>query len=382
MEICGIFCEFNPFHNGHKYLIEQAKKLSGCEKIICIMSGSFTQRGDMCIMDKYVRACHAVLCGADAVIELPVSFSVAPAEIFATGAFKILNSLPDVKYLAFGCENELSDFLAAANILTDESPCFKHVLNENLSKGESYIKSYNAAYVACGGNADMLSLPNNLLGMEYAKAILRAKSTIKPLPIGRIGSSHKDEKLNDDFSSASSIRNNISNPLIRFNIPECVYNDLDANLVNPDFFNSFLQLELIKSDPEQLKHIYGCTEGLENRILKLSGLSFENLLAEAAGKRYSVSRIKRILTANALGLYKYDCEAYLKSELYIKPLAVKKEGADETLSLLGSGRFPLITKKRDLEKLSPSAKECFARDEKTYNIWKCLAKLLTKIKLA
>ena len=87
MKICAVICEFNPFHNGHKYLIEQAKALSDCDKILCIMSGSFTQRGEICVMGKFDRARHAVLCGADAVIELPVAFAVAPAEIFAKGAF-------------------------------------------------------------------------------------------------------------------------------------------------------------------------------------------------------------------------------------------------------------------------------------------------------
>ena len=105
MNFCAIICEFNPFHNGHKYILEQARRLSGCDGVLCIMSGSFTQRGEACVFDKYTRARHAVLSGADCVIQLPAPFAVAPAEIFASGAIKILSPIPQVKPLEFGCED-------------------------------------------------------------------------------------------------------------------------------------------------------------------------------------------------------------------------------------------------------------------------------------
>ena len=110
MKILAIICEFNPFHSGHEYLIEQAKRMSGCDAVLCIMSGNFTQRGEMCINGKYIRAKHAILGGADCVIQLPAPFAVAPAEIFASGAVKILSAIPDIKYLAFGCENADLDY--------------------------------------------------------------------------------------------------------------------------------------------------------------------------------------------------------------------------------------------------------------------------------
>ena len=105
MKICAVICEFNPFHNGHKYLIEKAKRQSDCDAVLCIMSGNFTQRGEVCIFDKYTRARHAIAGGADCVIQLPAPFAVAPAEIFAKGAIKILSSIPDVTEIAFGCES-------------------------------------------------------------------------------------------------------------------------------------------------------------------------------------------------------------------------------------------------------------------------------------
>lgn len=373
MRICGIICEFNPFHNGHKYLLERAKELSGCDKILCIMSGSFTQRGDICIADKFERAKHAILCGADAVIELPAAFSVAPAEVFAKGAIKILNSIPDVTTLAFGCENAETDFMGAASLLNRESPQFKSVLTEKLAEGESYIKAYATAFEVCGGEEDLLSHPNNILGVEYAKAILKFKSDIEILPIERIGAGYGDSELKSQFSSASAIRKNPNDPLIKNNVPDCVFADFKDFSEENSRFEELLRFKLLQSDSQTLQKIYGCSEGLENRLLSLASLTFDELIESATAKRYSSSRIKRILCANLLNLYSDDCQSYLQSKLYIKPLAVKKEGADETLSALSKSEYPLILKQRDLKNLNESAQKCFKSDENAYKIWSFIA---------
>ena len=171
MKFLAIICEFNPFHNGHAYLIKRAKELYACDGVICIMSGNFTQRGDICVLDKYTRARHAILGGADCVIQLPSPFAVAPAEIFASGAIKILSSIPEITAVAFGCENDDKEkFIRAAELLIDESESFKNALNENLARGESYIKSYAAAFCGCGGNEELVTNPNNILALEYVKA--------------------------------------------------------------------------------------------------------------------------------------------------------------------------------------------------------------------
>ena len=150
MKICAIICEFNPFHNGHKYILDKARELSGCDALICIMSGSFTQRGNICVIDKFLRAKHAVVCGADCILELPTAFSVAPAEIFAKGAVKILSSVPEIDTLAFGCESgSEADFLSAAKILSDESGNFKEALKKSLDTGESYAKKLRLCVRSC-----------------------------------------------------------------------------------------------------------------------------------------------------------------------------------------------------------------------------------------
>lgn len=368
MKIYAIICEFNPFHNGHAYLIEQAKKFSGADAVLCIMSGNFTQRGDMCILDKYVRARHAVLSGADCVIQLPSPFAVAPAEIFAKGAIKILSSIPDVSALVFGCESgNAESFKNAAKLLNEEPETFKTVLNEKLTLGESYIKSYAAAFEACGGDKNSVSNPNNVLGLEYAKAILKAKADIEILPVKRIGADYNDSELKDNYSSASAIRKNLDCSEIRKNIPDFVFRDL-KKAAETEGYEFFLRACLFKSDANDLKRIYGCGEGLENKLKSLENERLEDIIANATSKRYPSSRIRRILCANALGLYSDDCDEFLNGDLYIKPLAVKDTVKSKILSALSASRFPVVTG-TNKDALSGTAKKCFEKDFYEYSVY-------------
>ncbi|MCM1437721.1 MAG: nucleotidyltransferase family protein [Roseburia sp.] len=336
MEICAIICEFNPFHNGHKYLIEQAKKITGCDAVLCIMSGSFTQRGEICRTDKFLRAKHAVLCGADAVLELPAPFAVAPAEIFARGAVKIISVLPQVKHLAFGCESGSDgDFLHAAQILLNENDGFKRALNKGLDGGDSYIKSLTAAFTACGGRGDLLSLPNNILGTEYAKAVLKSGAHIRLAPVKRVGAGYSDGGLAGEYSSARGIRLNAGNPEIKKSMPACSYEDFVNSRENAQRFEQLAADWLFMCDRENLKRVYGCSEGLENRLKSLAfGHNFNEIVELAAGKRYTKARVRRILCGNLLGLYADDTEKFLKGDISANILAVKRERADELLPLL------------------------------------------------
>ena len=373
MKICAIICEFNPFHNGHKYLLEQARKLSGCDKILCIMSGSFTQRGEICIQSRSVRARHAVLGGADAVLELPVAFSVAPAEIFAKGAIKLLSSIPDVCTLAFGCENaDKREFLRAAELLQSESPEFKSELEKGLKNGESHIVSYRNAFVKSGGNAYLTDKPNNVLGLEYTKAILRSKSNIDILPIKRIGADFSDGTLRENYSSARAIRQNLNSELIKNNVPDFVLSDNFHD--NQAEFADFMRLILTRTDAEELCDIYGCGEGLENRLKSLELLPFEEIISTATSKRYPSSRIRRILCANFLKLKKSSCEKFLSAPLYLKPLAVKKDCADELLAALAKSAFPVLTTGSGKLLLEDTARECLECDEFAYNQWLTVTK--------
>ena len=174
MKFCAIICEYNPFHNGHKYQLAEARRLSGCDKILCIMSGNFTQRGEAAVFHKYERARHAVENGADAVIELPAAFSVSPAQLFACGAVHILAAIPAVQTLAFGCESgDKESFLRTARATLSESKQFKAALKENMKDGTSYIRARNAALLSSGADVDeaLLSSPKGVavgeIGLDY-----------------------------------------------------------------------------------------------------------------------------------------------------------------------------------------------------------------------
>lgn len=372
MKFLAIICEFNPFHNGHRYLIEKAKEASGCDAVLCIMSGNFTQRGNMCIADKYTRAKHAVSGGADCVIQLPAYFAVAPAEIFAKGAIKILSSIPSVKLLAFGCENPHGDFLNGAKLLIAENEQFKAVLESKLSEGESYIKSYALAFSACGGDISLISNPNNILGLEYAKAILRQNSKIGLFPVQRIGGNYNETTLKENYSSASAIRNNLTCEKVKNNLPDFVYNDLH-NVPDDNAFSDFLRNKLFLTKAEELKKVYGGGEGLENKLKRLEKEPFEEIIKKATSKRYTSSRIQRMLCANALGLNRDDCDEILNEELYIKPLAVKKERADEILSALSRSSFQTVTG-INADQLCPTAKKCFEKDCEEFALYKFLTR--------
>lgn len=369
---CAIISEFNPFHNGHRYLLEKARALSGADFIACVMSGDFTQRGDIAVLNKYARARHAISGGADCVLALPVSFSVAPAEIFARGAVKIFSAIPSVKTLAFGCESGNKDnFLNAAKILSDESPRFKDVFAASSAAGESYIKSLERAFEADGGEKGFISSPNNILGVEYAKS-LKFNKNIDILPIKRIGAGYSDKALGANFSSAAAIRRNINDPLVKYNVPDFVYDDLKYAFKDENKFENALKLILTRTDEKTLKRIFGCGEGLENRLKAKEGEPFLKIIEECTGKRYPAARIKRILTANFLKLFSDECKSFLNSPLYLKPLAVKKEKKDEIFAYLSRSDYPLILSGSDATKLEGQAKLCKELDDFASRQWQAV----------
>lgn len=384
MKICGIICEFNPFHNGHKYLLEKAKEVSGCDYLVCLMSGDFTQRGEIAIAEKYVRAKHAVMNGADCVLELQTAFAVSPAEIFAAGAIKILSSIPDVTSIAFGVENDDKAALcSAANILTTESDKFKTVLNRCLNDGKSYITSFNTAFEAVGGNAEILKKPNNILAVEYLKAIKKAKSEINIFPIKRIGADYGDEELKSNYSSAAAIRANLLSPETKQNIPICVYNDIVNSAGLDEKFGQCLKLILSRTSTLDLKRVFGCTEGLENALKSLEKEPLDVIIKGSTSKRYTASRIRRILCENFLNIYRDDCERFLSSSLYLSPLAVKKASVGGIFAAFAKASVPVLTSRSDEQKLDIIAKKCKFLDNFAHSQWQQVSgiKALTKLQI-
>ena len=355
--------EFNPFHNGHKILIDKMKEAGGA--VIVIMGGNFLQRGEAAVLNKYVRARHAVLAGADVVIELPAVFATAPAEIFAKGAIKLLGGINGEKTLFFGTETgDAADFKALADKLVNETKEYKAALREQLSTGAPYALACVNALKATeqGLNFDILDSPNSVLGLEYAKAIKFFGSDMDICPIRRT-TDHSGAALEGDVCSALAIREALKDgrkKKIKAFVPKQVYADLTEELPSADQLAIY---KLLASESRDLREITDCTEGLENRIKAFSGnvKTLNELIDKLETRRYTRARLNRIITNNMLGIERSFIEKCLKSNLYLKVLAVSGDKKD-VLSALTGGKHRLITRKADFEKLIGTARYCFEKD--------------------
>jgi predicted nucleotidyltransferase len=368
MKICAIICEYNPFHNGHLYQLQQAKALSQADLLLCIMSGNFVQRGEAGIMNKYTRAKHAVMAGADAVIELPSLFATSNAELFAKGAMHILSSIPNVTTLCFGAEKaDKLAFISAARYLNEEPREVSDTIKRLTSEGVSYAKARAQAYAGFIP-MDLLSSPNNILGLEYTKAILSLNANIDILPIQRVGGNYNDENLHEKFSSATAIRAGITNKdTISSQLPTYVAMDLPNKLENT--LDCLEKYALLSKSTQEIARILDCTEGLENAFKKAAEQP-ESLVQTLTSARYTASRIRRIALQCLLGAEESLIRKSLQSPLYLRILAAKKENSD-ILSILSKSSFPIIARAHDEDSLSDVAKECYTIDtfaEKIYRL--------------
>ncbi len=366
MKICAIICEYNPFHNGHSYQLREAKCRSGADAVLCIMSGNFVQRGEAAVMDKLTRAKHAVLAGADAVIELPTLFATSNAELFAKGAISILSSIPSVSTLCFGAENaDAQAFLLAASSLNCEPSEVSEMLKRNVAAGMSYAKARADAWSGILPQA-LLNNPNNILGLEYTRAILDKNSNIEILPVQRIGSAYKDEALQENYSSATAIRASIQRgDALSDNLPDFVRSALPNAL--EDKLDALEKYAILSRPASEIAKTCDCTEGLEN-ALKKAATQDASLVETLTSARYTSSRIRRIALQTLLNIQENTVRECLRSPLYLRVLAVKKERSD-LLSALSESPLPLLTRARDEERLDEQAKIAYEIDlfaEKVY----------------
>ena len=211
MKITGIVAEYNPFHNGHAYQIKKAREVTGCDYCIAVISGDFVQRGEVAVFSKYLRTKMALLCGADLVLEIPSIFAVSSAEDFAAGAVALLDQLGVVTIFVLAVKWEKVNVMETAAILADEPDSFSTKLKEGLSEGLSWpqarVRALEAEGISDLGN--FLETPNNLLGVEYCKALIRQKSPIQPITILRKGNGYHSQDLTGELASASAIRREI-----------------------------------------------------------------------------------------------------------------------------------------------------------------------------
>ncbi len=367
MKICSTICEYNPLHLGHLRHLNYIKQNLRPDLTAVIMSGNFTQRGEGAVLDKYTRAIHAIKAGADIVIELPTVFALSNAEIFAKGGVKLINALPKPNEICFGTETDnLPSLIEVAKILATESDDFKSVLKSELSKGEPLAKARAIALSQTAGegnDATLLNSPNNILGIEYIKAILENNYDLTVQHIQRSGAGYNEKELTKGLPSALSIRNAIASgkvKKVKKLVPPYVYSDLPSTLPS---FDEEIIFSLLKQSKADISLIADCSEGLENKIKATvkDNFTLQDLIFKLKSKRYTEARLKRILFCAMLGITKEFTLNCLKGDLYLKVLAINKE-KQSMLSELSSSKYPLITRKSDALKLSGIAYECFQKD--------------------
>jgi len=329
LNITGIVVEYNPLHNGHLYHINKTKEKTNCDAIVAIMSGNFAQRGIPAIVDKWNRTKMALMNGVDLVIELPLLYSLSSAEFFAFGAVSLLNSLGVVNNLCFGSECGDAEILSfIGKILIKEPVEFKKILKENLDKGLSFPNARSKSLIEFLNIFDdkkllnydigeILSSSNNILGIEYCKNLIKLNSSINPFSIQREGGNYNSINLDNKFSSATSIRKFIKNNRdledIRNHMPQNVYNIL-SNLKSTGYNFTFedLLLPYIKYKSmifkNSIENLPDVSEGIHNRIYKFlaTAKSYDELVSSVKTKRYTYTRISRILCQFFLGFENFD----------------------------------------------------------------------------
>lgn len=351
MVICGIVSEYNPFHKGHEKHIALTREKTGADMVICAMSGNFVQRGEPAVFDKWTRAACALIGGADAVIELPLLCAVQSAEGFAAGGVGVL-AAAGAGVISFGCEtDDIALLERIAQMLSSETEDYKEELKRHLSLGLSFPKARMKA--AFRGESEDLFLPNAILGIEYIKAILKNKLDIKPFAVKRIGQDYHSSDIAAPYASATAIRGAIDGSDFKSvykAMPEAcadyVRQSIDAGLapVMPYRFDRELLFALRRGGREYIASLPDVSEGLENRIYDAADScgSRAKLIGRVKTKRYTYTRISRILLCALLGVTKKMIEEHNNlGARYIRILGVKNR---DILSYLSrSSSVPLIT---------------------------------------
>lgn len=337
MTVRATIAEFNPFHNGHKHLVDRMR--GGGAAAVAVMSGNYVQRGGCAVYDKFTRANVAVRCGLDLVIELPLIYSLSSAEYFAMGAVETLNALGLVDELWFGSEaGELDSLEEIAAALLNESDKFRAELSERLSAGDSFAAARQKAVEAVlGAKAELISEPNNILGVEYIKALKRTESKIVPVTVHRAEVGHDSSERGENVASAKSLRESLkTGESIDSFVPY-------PPVFNPVFSKSFDQIisyRLKIADKEELMSLPDCNEDIAARLKKAaSANTLESIISAAHSRRYADSRLRRILFNLVLGnTYKYI------SPHYVRVLAFSERGAELLRSASEKASLPVVSR--------------------------------------
>lgn len=393
MKHIGIITEYNPFHNGHHYQLKTAKQLFPEKKIIIMMSGDFVQRGEPAIFHKYLRTKCALQCSADIVFELPAFFAASSAEHFASAAVLALAKTGVIDTLCFGAEHDdLESFERIAKVFVDEPADYQSLLKKHLKSGLSYPKARASAIGVYFQNEQLekiVSYPNNILGIEYLKAIYRYHLDLNPVIIKRQGSNYHDITLENPLSSATALREELTNftslkdnetissklkPFMPDTSYQLLKNDPFAKPVFLSDFYLFLQCALWNNQ-SSYEDYFEVSKDLSNQLSAFSAYpsSVEELIKHLAGKNYTNTRIKRALLNILFGQTKQNMSALKENEYlsYLRLLGFRSDASFILKEMKDKSKLPVITKMADAKKtLSQSALINFQKDIHISNLYK------------
>ena len=376
MATVAIIAEYNPFHKGHEHQIKALRKMLGEDtEIIAIMSGNTVQRGDVAVLDKYMRAECACLSGVNLVLELPFPYSSVSAELFAASGVKIADSLGVVDYLAFGSESgDIDELIKIADIMNGESfkDTFAKISNDSRHLGAGYPELIEATYKKITGKAHAPLTPNNILGIEYIKQLKIRSSKITPITIKREGADFNEENITGErYESATAIRAiscEVPNDAL-IHIPEAtretVSRAIDEGLfpATTDNLSSIIIPSLLLNSTAPDEEIHDAAGGLYNRLIAAArrSVTISELVSLSETKRYTNARIRRAVLFSYLGVTSSKAKAL---PAYTQVLASDKVGFGILARARKSSAIPILTKPTDTDKLNDEAKDQKALSDK------------------
>lgn len=375
MQVYGLVAEYNPFHNGHKYMVDYLRE-HGATHIVAVMSGNFVQRGSVAIMDKRARTIAAIEGGVDLVLELPVPWAVSSAEFFADGGVSVLNSLGCVDRFCFGAEDNDLNLLSKAKEAVSDPEVDSEIV-ENLRGGISYPVARELAVRDFYGDrvADILKGPNNILGIEYLKALDKHSSSMMPFPVLRKGVHHDHMKETGEFASASSLRIKMErdDDTIGLYMPETTVMEFERQKsigrapVRVEDSQRAILSRLRMMTVEDIRNAPDVSEGLEYRIYNAiqSATSIEELYDIIKTKRYTRSRIRRIIIGLYLGIGPDD-----RREMpYIRVLGMNDRGREILRTAKDTATLPVVMKASQFINLPENAKHVFELEQRATNLY-------------
>ncbi len=363
--IVGIICEYDPFHRGHRRQFDLIREQLPGARIVCLMSGPFTQRGMPALHAPAVRARAALEAGADLVLELPCAFCVRDAEHFALGGVSLLTRLGFVTHLSFGAEDGLDALLPAASLLDAPTPAFQAALRAALDRGASFAAAQGEALAACLPASPLApwEKPNNILALCYLRALRRLQSPLLPLPVRREGDYHASALEGQRWPSATAVRAAFLGGDLAAARAACGYDLPAAPVCRPDALDQVLLYKLRAQSTQALSRLPDCTEGLEHRLKACAARAAtrEELLSLLKTRRYAHARLSRLL-CHALLDMTGDLLAAHPQPTYARVLGLRRGALNGELR---RSALPLPARAAELDSADPLA----ALDLRAYDLW-------------